>query len=244
MALKVLLCEDYHAVRELLVATLESDAYDVVSAADGDACVECWRSERPAIVVLDVKMPGRSGPEVLAAIQGESELAATPVIMLTGATEASAREAAARFAPARYLTKPFSPLELVAAVEEIGERLTGGSVLPASEVERLATNEVRFRRANERVERVALGLPGAPIPADLLFSFVCECGEGSCVQELRLTLGEYEEIRRDPTRFAVVAGHQQGEVDRVVARSGRFVTVEKVSGRGREIALQSDPRKE
>lgn len=242
MPLKVLLCEDYQAVRELLVATLDSDEYEVVSAADGDACVECWRSERPAIVVLDVKMPGRSGPEVLAAIHEESDLAAIPVIMLTGATEASAREAAARFAPERYLTKPFSPLELVAAVEEIGERLTAGSVLPASEVERLVANEVRFRRANERIERVARRLPGAPAPPDLLLSFVCECGETSCVQELRLTLGEYEAIRRDPTHFAVVPGHEQREIDRVVASNERFVTVEKVPGRPREVALASDPR--
>lgn len=66
-------------------------------------------------------MPGRSGLDVLAELRRDPELATTPVLMLSARTQAADREAAARAGADRFLTKPFSPLELSAIVGELLE---------------------------------------------------------------------------------------------------------------------------
>ena len=70
--------------------------------------------------------------------------------------------------------------------------------------------------------------------------FVCECGREGCCKTIELQLGEYEQVRANPTRLAVVPGHQTPEVERVVSRRGRCDVVEKPHERG--IATAIDPR--
>ena len=85
----------------------------------------------------------------------------------------------------------------------------------------LIRTESLFREVNEAVQvyfRVADHTEG---------QFVCECSDPTCVDKLRLTRGEYADIRGHPTRFFVVPGHEMDVVDRVVARDLAFTTVEK-----------------
>jgi len=102
--------------------------------------------------------------------------------------------------------------------------------------ERIARNEVLFREVNERIAESSerFSVPGS---AD----FMCECGLVGCSQMVHLSLETYETLRSDSTRFAVVAGHEIEDVERVVERHEHYVVVEKI-GRAREIAEETDPR--
>jgi hypothetical protein len=90
---------------------------------------------------------------------------------------------------------------------------------------RLAKNEALFRGVNERVKDVKgeLGEAGSEGKID----FICECGRGDCVAQVRLGLGEYEEVRGNPAQFIVKAGHETILVERVVREGDGYVVVEK-----------------
>jgi DNA-binding response OmpR family regulator len=114
----VLIADDEPSMRLLVRATIESDQYQVLEASDGDQAWAMIQELRPSVVLLDVQMPGRSGLEVLAMVRGDPSLAATCVIMLT-AKALKADVAVGMTAGADlYLTKPFSPLDLLTRVDE------------------------------------------------------------------------------------------------------------------------------
>jgi CheY-like chemotaxis protein len=114
----VVIADDESSMRLLVHATIESDDYCVVEAADG---VEAWamvQKHRPALVLLDVQMPGQSGLEVLRMIKADATLAETRVILLTAKAQESDIETGLIAGADFYLTKPFSPLDLLTRVEE------------------------------------------------------------------------------------------------------------------------------
>ena len=88
---------------------------------------------------------------------------------------------------------------------------------------RIAANESRFRQINERLEEDLRRLPvdGEPV------TFVCECGQLSCVDPVPLTIDEFERVRQDPHLFAIVPGHEIPDAEDVVAREERFFVVRK-----------------
>jgi hypothetical protein len=88
---------------------------------------------------------------------------------------------------------------------------------------RVAANETSFRDINERLEA---GLRQVRHTPELL-RFICECGDRGCEQAVCLTFDEYEAVRRDSRRFAVVPGHVWPETERVVAGNDRYEVVEK-----------------
>lgn len=118
---RILVCDDEDVLRTLVREVL-SEAYEIVEAEDGEQALARALERRPDLVILDMMMPGRSGIEVLRAVRGHPELARTPVLMLTARTQPADREAAERAGADSYLAKPFSPLGLVRAVEELLER--------------------------------------------------------------------------------------------------------------------------
>ena len=102
--------------------------------------------------------------------------------------------------------------------------------------ERLANNEVVFRSVNEKIEQKAIGFGGVDD-----YEFICECSSHACVDRVSLTLLQYEHIRAEGTRFFVVPGHANAEVELVVERTARYDVVEK-DGVAGVIAEFSDPR--
>ncbi len=100
----------------------------------------------------------------------------------------------------------------------------------------MAANEDVFREVNEGIVRGQWpGEPGAPI------GFRCECARLGCNTLLGLTLAEYEQVRASPRRFLVLGGHEMPDVERVVARRGQYVIVEKTGQAGAE-AEERDQR--
>ena len=101
----------------------------------------------------------------------------------------------------------------------------------------LAENEARFRAVNERIEDQSVERGAGEDPIE----FVCECGDPHCTESIRLTLRAYEWLRAEPTRFAVVPGHEAGVEGEVVRDESGFRVVEK-TGEAGEVARATDPR--
>jgi DNA-binding response OmpR family regulator len=113
----ILVADDEPALRHLVRVVVASPRRQVLEAADGDAAWTLIQTARPQVAVLDVIMPHRDGLELTRAIRADPALAATRVILLTGAGE-PATIARGRAAGADYIIiKPFSPRDLRAAVE-------------------------------------------------------------------------------------------------------------------------------
>ena len=114
----VLIADDDPATRRLVYATLASDQYTVVEAADGEEAWRLIREHHPAVAILDWQMPVYSGLELTAVIKGDPQVRDMTVIMLTGRSARADREAGARAQADVYLIKPFLPEELLGAVEQ------------------------------------------------------------------------------------------------------------------------------
>ena len=114
----ILIADDEPSLRLLVSATIASDEYEVVEAVDGDEAWQLIREHRPNVVLLDVQMPGRTGLDLARAIRAEPDLVRTCVILLTSKAQPADIEAGLAAGADRYLTKPFSPLELLRVVEQ------------------------------------------------------------------------------------------------------------------------------
>ena len=101
--------------------------------------------------------------------------------------------------------------------------------------QRVAMNEATFRKVNE-------GMKDGQDGSDLL-SFVCECGRLHCTRILKLTREEYEGVRANSRRFAIVDGHEIPEVEEIVERHDRYFVVEKTGAPEAEIVEHTDPRR-
>jgi hypothetical protein len=105
---------------------------------------------------------------------------------------------------------------------------------------RIGMNEAVFRSVNERIQEVANAFQLTAEPLDL----ICECGDASCVERISLTPAEYEELRSDAHHFAVAPGHEEPDVETVIARRGAYVIVVKNRGVPEKIAEETDPRRD
>jgi CheY-like chemotaxis protein len=114
----VLIADDEPSLRLLVSATIACDEYEVIEAMDGDEAWSLIRRHRPRVVLLDVQMPGRTGLELTRSIRGDPDLAQTCVILLTSKAQQTDIQAGLDAGADRYLTKPFSPLELLRVVEQ------------------------------------------------------------------------------------------------------------------------------
>lgn len=104
------------------------------------------------------------------------------------------------------------------------------------ELEKRAKTETLFREVNERIAENAEGFDQRRP------EFICECGDPSCTHRVVASLDEYEKVRADPTTFILAPGHEDEEIERVVANRGRFAIVEKVQRTARALVKRNDPR--
>ena len=114
----VLIADDEPSTRLLVQTTIESDDYQVVEAGDGDEAWAMIKRHKPSLVILDIQMPGKNGLEVLGLIRSDPALKATRVIVLTAKALADDVAAGLTTGADFYLIKPFSPLDLLARVDE------------------------------------------------------------------------------------------------------------------------------
>ena len=113
----VLIVDDDEVIRTLLRLTLPAEGYDVIEAEDGEHALRVADGPAPALVVLDWRMPRLSGADVLPELKHRHPQ--TPVIVLTVEPESQARREAESLGADVFITKPFSPLQLLATVERL-----------------------------------------------------------------------------------------------------------------------------
>lgn len=118
---KILIADDEAPIRLLIHSTLESEEYHIIESENGPDTVAKCLEERPDLLILDLMMPGISGEEVCKKVRSDPRTKAIPIIILTGRGRLSEDEATA-FDANFYLTKPFSPLELLECVSKILNR--------------------------------------------------------------------------------------------------------------------------
>jgi two-component system alkaline phosphatase synthesis response regulator PhoP len=130
MPSKILIVDDEPAIVDLVAAYLRREGHEVAAAVDGPAGVQAARTFRPDVIVLDVMLPGLDGLEVLARLRRES---GAYVILLTARSDEADKVVGLSMGADDYMTKPFSPRELVARVKAGLRRLQPGA-LPAGPV--------------------------------------------------------------------------------------------------------------
>ena len=118
---KILVIDDEPNILNLVTSYLEKESYQVYTAADGQAGLKAARAYKPDLIVLDIMLPGMDGIEVLSHLRRESEVY---VIMLTAKTEETDKIVGLSVGADDYVTKPFSPRELVARVKAALRRLS------------------------------------------------------------------------------------------------------------------------
>lgn len=118
--MKVLVVDDDAKIVKVLAAYLERDGYQVAVATDGDAAVRLAREEHPDVVLLDGMLPGRDGWEVCREIRRTSMV---PIIMLTARDEETDRIVGLELGADDYVTKPFSPREVMARIRAVLRRV-------------------------------------------------------------------------------------------------------------------------
>jgi two-component system phosphate regulon response regulator PhoB len=134
----VLVIDDEKDLIELVRYNLDKEGFDVVAAGDGPSGLEIATRHKPNLVVLDLMMPGMDGLEVCRRMRGDERTRRIPVIMLTAKAAEADRIVGLELGADDYITKPFSPRELVARVKAVlrrtAEQVEPTEVLRAGEL--------------------------------------------------------------------------------------------------------------
>jgi two-component system, OmpR family, alkaline phosphatase synthesis response regulator PhoP len=144
MPKKILLVDDEPQILEICRDYLKKSGYDVVTAADGAQGLSAARREKPDLIVLDLMLPEMDGLDVCRAIRRESDV---PIIMLTARVEEIDKLIGLEIGADDYMTKPFSPRELVARVRVVLRRVSGDS-----SAEMIRVGDVSLDRAHYEVQ--------------------------------------------------------------------------------------------
>lgn len=122
MGKKILIVEDEKKLVTILKAYLEQAGFGVATASDGQQALTVFRHEKPALVLLDLNLPVLDGLDVCRALRKES---AAPIIMVTARVEETDRLVGLELGADDYISKPFSPREVVARVRAVLRRTEG-----------------------------------------------------------------------------------------------------------------------
>jgi two-component system phosphate regulon response regulator PhoB len=164
---KLLLVEDDPALAELLEYRFQSEGYNVRTTADGDEALLMASEDAPDLVILDWMIEGTSGIEVCRRLRRDKATAHVPIIMLTAREAEDDRVRGLDIGADDYVTKPFSPRELLARVSAVLRR-----VRPALAGELLEVGDLKLDPVAHRVERRGNQLAVGPTEYRLLKFFM------------------------------------------------------------------------
>jgi DNA-binding response OmpR family regulator len=138
--MKVLVVDDDRVLADVVSFTLRREGYQVIQAYDGESALERWETEEPDMIVLDVNLPKVDGFSVCRRIRASSD---TPILLLTVRGEEDDIVLGFDIGADDYITKPFSPRQLVARTKAILRRSKGGVESPLRQVGTLALDPSR-----------------------------------------------------------------------------------------------------
>jgi phosphate regulon transcriptional regulator PhoB len=156
----ILVVEDEKDIRELVRFHLEQEGYTVREAESGEEALERVAADRPALLILDIMLPGSDGLEVCRRLRSSATTASIPIVMLTAKAAEVDRILGLEIGADDYITKPFSPRELIARVKAVLRRTHGDDVPQPHEI---------FERGRLRIDfdTYEVFLDGKQIPLSL-----------------------------------------------------------------------------
>ena len=125
MNTKILIVDDEEDILTLLEYNLEKAGFKVISADDGPEAIELTKKENPSLIILDIMLPSMEGTEVCKVIKRDNATSHIPIIMLTAKGEEVDRIVGLELGADDYITKPFSPRELILRVKAVLKRMQG-----------------------------------------------------------------------------------------------------------------------
>jgi phosphate regulon transcriptional regulator PhoB len=128
---KILVVEDEPDIRKLVHYNLAQERFKVIEAEDGEQALKAIQRDKPHLVVLDLMLPGLSGIELCKLLRERADTSALPILMLTAKAGEADRVVGLEMGADDYLSKPFSPRELVARVRAILRRVDGNTTKEA-----------------------------------------------------------------------------------------------------------------
>jgi two-component system alkaline phosphatase synthesis response regulator PhoP len=166
----ILVVDDEPKIVRLARDYLEHSGYRVVTAGDGQMALDSVRQNRPDLVVLDLNLPGLDGLEVCRRIRRDSDV---PIIMLTARVEETDRLIGLELGADDYITKPFSPRELVARTRAVLRR-TGGQSRPRDIIR---VGELEIDLNAHRVSHAGESVHLTPIEFNILTTLAQQPGQ-------------------------------------------------------------------
>jgi len=151
---KILIVEDEKDIIKMLEYNLKKEGFKVIDARDGEDALDLAVREYPDLILLDLMLPGIDGLEVCKALKRESKTSSIPIIMLTAKSQESDKVVGLELGADDYITKPFSPRELIARIKAVLRR--------ATEKEKLS--EV-FQSGDLRIDfsKISVSVKGKPV---------------------------------------------------------------------------------
>ncbi len=157
---RVLVVDDEPKITDVVTSYLARAGYEPLAAASGTQALEAFERERPALIILDLMLPDLPGEEVCRRIRARSRV---PIIMLTAKVEDADAVKGLRIGADDYVTKPFSPRQLVARVEAVLRR-SDGADSPAARVLSFDSDDLRIDDGMTSVQKS--GRPVSVTPSE------------------------------------------------------------------------------
>jgi DNA-binding response OmpR family regulator len=127
---KILIVDDEKDIVKMLDYNLKKEGFRMVSASDGEDALDLAGREHPDLIILDLMLPGMDGLEVCKTLKKENKTSGIPIIMLTAKTQEADKVVGLEIGADDYVTKPFSPRELIARVKAVLRRSKEKEKLP------------------------------------------------------------------------------------------------------------------
>ena len=185
---KVLIVEDEANIRQLVKYNLEKESYQVIEAEDGLLGLRLAKAEKPDLVLLDLMLPQMDGLEVCRSLKGKPATSALPIIMLTAKSEEIDKVIGLELGADDYMTKPFSPRELVARVKAVLRRSQKEAALPGE----LSVGRLRFNFSRYEVHMGNAKLELTPKEYELLKMLATNLGKVFTREQLLEKVWGYE----------------------------------------------------
>ena len=185
---KVLIVEDEANIRQLVKYNLEKESFQVLEAEDGLLGLRLAKAEKPDLVLLDLMLPQMDGLEVCRSLKGNPATAALPIIMLTAKSEEIDKVIGLELGADDYMTKPFSPRELVARVKAVLRRSQKEASLPGE----LVIGRLRFNFSRYEVHMGNVKLELTPKEYEVLKMLATNLGKVFTREQLLEKVWGYE----------------------------------------------------
>lgn len=187
---RILVADDEPDVLTLLTLNLQRAGFEVLKASDGEAALQLARQEGPSLVILDLMMPGLSGLEVAKQLKQSPATARIPVVMLTAKSDEVDRIVGLELGADDYVTKPFSPREIVLRVQSVLRR----SEPVAVAADELEVGPIRVDRIRHEVRIDGAALDFTATEFKLLSVLMERCGRLQSREVLLNDVWGYESV--------------------------------------------------